>query len=169
MTTEKMIITAITLHCTATPNGRPLSRSLLKRMHVQERGWRDIGYHYVLNTSPDEKYHGSLYKGRNDETIGAHVHGHNVYMGGINIGIALVGTDKFTIWQWMGFWSLQRTIREKWGLPIERIFNHHYFNPHKECPCVPLPAIRLWAETVDRFKIAPYILPNDFKYIKNQK
>lgn len=63
----------------------------VRRWHVDGRGWRDIGYHYVI----DRK--GNVGIGRPETMVGAHVAGYNT--GGI--GIALAGghgatkTDSF--------------------------------------------------------------------------
>lgn len=69
-------------HCTATPEGRPVSVAEIDRWH-KERGWSEIGYHFVVHLD------GRIERGRNIEETGAHVQGHNVgsigavYVGGI--------------------------------------------------------------------------------------
>jgi N-acetyl-anhydromuramyl-L-alanine amidase AmpD len=52
-------------------------------MHT--RGWRDIGYHYVIERG------GVVKPGRPLEETGAHCEGHNAS----SIGICLVGTNSF--------------------------------------------------------------------------
>jgi N-acetylmuramoyl-L-alanine amidase len=64
------------LHCAAVPSGWYMQHrndevvSVIRRWHVQ-RGWRDIGYHYVI--TPD----GEHMTGRPADQIGAGVVGHN--------------------------------------------------------------------------------------------
>lgn len=64
----------------------------IRRWHVQERKWKDIGYHYLIDRN------GVLALGRPVEQVGAHVQGHNTG----TIGICLIGghgsaeTDKFS-------------------------------------------------------------------------
>ncbi len=80
-------VTEIILHCADThPDwmaGRPLSEKVaeIRRWHVQERGWRDIGYHWVIDRD------GAVAPGRPETEIGAHVEGHNRG----TIGICLLG------------------------------------------------------------------------------
>ncbi len=52
----------------------------IRRWH-KARGWRDIGYHYVIHRD------GTVGKGRDEGSIGAHVAGHNRG----SIGICLIG------------------------------------------------------------------------------
>jgi hypothetical protein len=37
----------IIIHCTATPAGHDYSVAEIRQMHIA-RGWKDIGYHYVI-------------------------------------------------------------------------------------------------------------------------
>ena len=80
-------VTEITLHCADTrPEwmaGRPLVEKVaeIRRWHVQERGWRDIGYHWVIDRD------GTVAPGRLETEIGAHVEGHNRG----TIGVCLLG------------------------------------------------------------------------------
>jgi N-acetylmuramoyl-L-alanine amidase len=80
-------VTEIILHCADTrPEwmfGRPLSEKVaeIRRWHVQQRGWRDIGYHWVIDRD------GAVAPGRSEIEIGAHVEGHNRG----TIGVCLLG------------------------------------------------------------------------------
>lgn len=73
-------ITEIIIHCTATPEGRPVSVADIDRWH-RARGFKKIGYHYVILLD------GSTLQGRPIEEIGAHCTGHNTN----SIGICYVG------------------------------------------------------------------------------
>lgn len=63
----------------------------IRRWHVEERGWSDIGYHFIIDRD------GTVAEGRPVEAPGAHVKGHNTN----SIGICLLGghgstrNDKF--------------------------------------------------------------------------
>lgn len=76
-------INDIIVHCTATRAGVNYTASDIRRWHV-EKGWSDIGYHYVIDLD------GTLELGRPVEQVGAHCYGHNensigvVYVGGLN-------------------------------------------------------------------------------------
>jgi len=55
----------IAIHCSATPAGSDISAADIRRWH-REKGWRDIGYHYVIRLD------GTVEKGRDDSIPGAH-------------------------------------------------------------------------------------------------
>jgi N-acetylmuramoyl-L-alanine amidase len=80
-------ITQIIVHCTATRpawmDGQPLAakRAEIRRWHTEERGWRDIGYHWLIDRD------GTYIEGRPEAEIGAHVAGRNAN----SIGVALIG------------------------------------------------------------------------------
>jgi N-acetylmuramoyl-L-alanine amidase len=73
-------INKIVVHCTATPEGRPVSVEEIDSWHKQ-RGWTQIGYHYVVQLD------GTINQGRPLNISGAHVKGHNKG----SIGITYVG------------------------------------------------------------------------------
>ena len=53
----------------------------IKKLHVEEYKWDDIGYHFIIEKN------GQILNGRDIEKVGAHVYGHNEN----SIGICLVG------------------------------------------------------------------------------
>lgn len=75
-------INEIIVHCTATPEGRPVTVKEIDTWH-RARGWSGIGYHRVVHLE------GLVEDGRPIDKIGAHVAGHNtgtvglVYVGGV--------------------------------------------------------------------------------------
>jgi len=87
----------IVIHCAATQplwmSGSSLAAKVaeIRRWHVQGRGWRDIGYHWIIDRD------GKLATGRAEEDIGAGVEGHN--QGVIHIcllgGHGAAATDRF--------------------------------------------------------------------------
>lgn len=80
-------VTEIILHCADRRAewmaGRPIAEKVaeIRRWHVQQRGWRDIDYHWVIDRD------GAVSPGRAETEIGAHVEGHNAG----TIGICLLG------------------------------------------------------------------------------
>lgn len=93
----------IILHCSATPPSWLANSSADRKLetirgwHVNHRGWKDIGYHYIIDRD------GTVKAGRPVAVTGAHVVGHNKD----SIGICLIGgmwpnledskpTDKFS-------------------------------------------------------------------------
>ena len=72
---------------TAAYNARNCDRDTIDRWH-RERGWRGIGYHYVIiNDKHDHLKDGEVQKGRDINFAGAHVRGMNQR----SIGICCVG------------------------------------------------------------------------------
>lgn len=74
-------IDKIILHCSATPAGKHFTVDEIRKWHVEGRGWKDIGYHYIVYLD------GSIHNGRPVEQPGAHVRGHNKH----SIGVCYVG------------------------------------------------------------------------------
>ena len=72
-------INKIVIHHTAT--SAYTSVDSIRDYHMNELGWRDIGYHYIINSD------GMLRLGRPDWMIGAHVKGQNRD----SIGVAVIG------------------------------------------------------------------------------
>ena len=77
-------IERVILHCSATREGEHFTADTIRAWHLA-RGWRDIGYHYVVLLD------GTVESGRPISDIGAHVKGHNqdsigiCYIGGLDI------------------------------------------------------------------------------------
>ncbi len=74
-------INKIILHCSATREGQDISTETIRGWHVNERGWSDIGYHYVILLD------GTVDKARPVERQGAHVRGKNKG----SIGVCYIG------------------------------------------------------------------------------
>lgn len=72
-------IKRIIVHHTA--GGRYETFEGIRRDHMEALGWRDIGYHYVIDHDGDKRF------GRSVDEIGAHVRGFNKS----SIGIAVMG------------------------------------------------------------------------------
>lgn len=70
----------IIVHCSATRPSQDIGAAEIRKWHL-ERGFNDIGYHYVIRRD------GTVEKGRALNVVGAHCKGHNAY----SIGICLVG------------------------------------------------------------------------------
>ena len=77
----KRKITELIVHCTASREGVNQTVAAIRKYHVNQRGWSDIGYHFVVYLD------GTVHAGRPLDKIGAHCTGHNSY----SIGICYVG------------------------------------------------------------------------------
>ncbi|MDP5254330.1 N-acetylmuramoyl-L-alanine amidase [Vibrio sp. HB161653] len=126
----------ITVHCSATRADQWVSAADIRRWHLA-RGWRDIGYHWVIERS------GTLVAGRSMACEGAHVRGHNRG----NIGICLVGgvdelgapQDNFTEDQMLVLRDLIITLSARFSIDPVCVVGHRDWlspeDPPKSCPC----------------------------------
>lgn len=131
----------IVLHCSATRGVQSnIGANDIRRWHIQ-RGWADIGYHYVI------KRDGTLENGRPPDQIGSHVQGFNAR----SVGICLVGglddktwkpADNFTAAQWKTLTSLVARLVKIY--PDAKVLGHRDFPAVKKaCPCF---NARVWAK-----------------------
>lgn len=126
-------INDLIIHCTATFPGQRVTLADITRWH-QQRGWRTIGYHYVI--MPD----GKVETGRPESEIGAHCQGHNANA----IGICYVGgldkdgkhADTRTEAQKAALRKLLQELRTRF--PNAQIHGHSNYAP-KACPCFDAP------------------------------
>lgn len=122
-------ITKVIVHCAATPEGRDVATEEIKRWHTEERGWSDIGYHWVIELD------GSTNEGRSEDINGAHCRGHN----SDSIGICYVGgsdsegnpKDTRTEGQRDALVALIKEILDRY--PDAEVFGHRDFSK-KACP-----------------------------------
>jgi N-acetylmuramoyl-L-alanine amidase len=115
-------IRRIMVHCSDSTFG---DAALIESWHIQ-RGWSEIGYHYVLLRD------GTVEQGnRHDDEVGAHVKGHNHD----SIGICLIGKDGlFSMAQAASLRQLLQALRAQYAIPSEQIFGHSQFDKGKTCP-----------------------------------
>lgn len=122
-------IKEIIIHCSATPEGKDFTVQDIDRWHRQ-RGWRCIGYHYVIYRD------GSVHAGRSLQLVGAHCKGHNA----MSIGICYIGglgkdgkpKDTRTPEQKRALKTL--VLKLKKDYPNATIHGHNEFAA-KACPC----------------------------------
>lgn len=80
---SKRRIDEIIVHCTASREGQEQTVEQIRRDHIKNRGFSDIGYHLVVYLD------GTVHEGRNVDVSGAHAANHNansigvVYVGGV--------------------------------------------------------------------------------------
>ena len=122
-------VNLLILHCTATPEGRPVTVQQVRQWHIQ-RGFVDIGYHFLVGLD------GTIHKGRPIEKAGAHCKGHNAH----SIGICYVGgldrqgrpKDTRTPAQKAALLRLLKELKKQY--PKATIHGHREF-AKKDCPC----------------------------------
>lgn len=122
-------INEIIVHCADTPEGRDDKAADIRRWH-KERGFSDIGYHYVVDLD------GTIEPGRDVEIAGAHTTGHNAD----SIGVCYIGgadtdmkpKDTRTDDQKTALRLLLKYLVQKY--PGAKIYGHRDF-AKKACPC----------------------------------
>jgi N-acetyl-anhydromuramyl-L-alanine amidase AmpD len=122
----------LVVHCAATKPKMDVGAKEIRQWHL-DKGWADIGYHYVIRRS------GEVEKGRLDEIPGAHVAGHNKN----SIGICLVGgidddghpEPNFTQEQFTALDLLLDELVVEYDLTEDAILGHRDFpGVGKACP-----------------------------------
>lgn len=122
-------INKIIIHCSATIEGQSITADTIDQWH-KKRGWRGIGYHYVIGLD------GLIEYGRMVDEIGAHVKSMNAD----SIGICYIGgldadkepKDTRTLEQKESLLDLLKTLKRLH--PDATIHGHNEF-ANKACPC----------------------------------
>lgn len=122
-------INKIIIHCADTPEGRNVSAGEIRRWHMQDNKWTDVGYHYIVELD------GSIVAGRKVAVQGAHVAGHNHD----SIGVCYVGgrgkdgkaKDTRTDAQKKSIRDIVTVLKNIW--PDAAVKGHRDF-ANKECP-----------------------------------
>lgn len=118
-------INLVVIHCADTPADMDVGATEIRQWHI-ERGFNDIGYHYVIRRD------GRCESGRPESVVGAHVQGHNQN----SIGICLVGGKpdcNFTRQQWESLSRLVDYLTTRY--PAAEVVGHRDLDSKKRCPC----------------------------------
>lgn len=134
-------IKRLIIHCSYTYPEMDIGAHEIRSWHMNENGWSDIGYHYVIRRN------GIVENGRPESVGGAHTAGQN----GDSIGICMVGgkahnnwhVSNYTAAQWEALESLVSMLIEKHD-GVE-VYGHYEFSNEKTCPNFDVEA---WMETM---------------------
>lgn len=95
-------------------------------VHVRDRGWADIGYHYIIDRA------GRVWEGRDIRYQGAHVRNNNPH----NIGIMVLGNFEKQQPSTAQVGALVATLKgmmQLYNIPVHRVKTHQELNP-TACP-----------------------------------
>jgi hypothetical protein len=97
----------------------------VQRAHRQDRGWADVGYHFMVGKT------GTIFEGRDLQVRGTHVEGHNTG----SLGICLLGNMTWDVPTEAQVNATQRLV----GWLVKKvnpgcIATHRDFNPLTYCP-----------------------------------
>ena len=114
------------IHHSASPPG--VTTAEIRKWHIQ-RGWVDIGYHYVIEEDA------SVHVGRPVHIMGAHCKGHNRN----SIGVCVVGDNTRAAYEWnkdqiSTLYDIIKAIRLLW--PAIKVVGHRELVNSTVCPGV---------------------------------
>lgn len=123
-------INEIIIHCAATKPSMDIGADWIRKIHVQQNKWRDVGYHFIIRRN------GAQEDGRPVDQIGAHCQGHNSG----TIGICMVGgisetgrpENNFTPAQFESVQMLIGYLKEHYPTIVKLSGHNDYAN--KACP-----------------------------------
>lgn len=124
-------INTIVVHVTDSPDDKDIGVKEIRQWHL-DRGWSDIGYHYVIRRN------GKVEKGRDVNTPGAHVKGHNKN----SLGVVWVGREQMTIEQIGSLVSLVFKLMCEYNIPSSRVLGHFELDSSKTCPNMAIEELR---------------------------
>ena len=119
----------IVIHCAATKASMDIGLTEIRKWHVQDNGWRDVGYHYIIRRN------GEVELGRSNRDTGAHAAGYNHK----SISLCMVGgmaednsaENNFTAQQWTALLDLVKQLKSHY--PDADVIGHNEIS-EKECP-----------------------------------
>lgn len=122
----------VIIHHSLTKDSKTVSWQPIRRYHVDNLGWDEVGYHYGIELVNDQY---EILVGRMEGTQGAHCS-----QEGINqksIGICCIGnfddhTPDLAIWSML--LDLVANICLRYNIPVENVKGHNEYAPYKSCP-----------------------------------
>ncbi len=123
-------ITHIILHHSLTKDSGTVSTQAIRNYHVFDRGWRNIGYHYIIEIVND---YPEIFVGRMMTETGAHTRGLNQK----SIGICIVGNfdkKKPSKILWNKAIKLVKSLKIVFNIPIDNVIGHREYKKTKSCP-----------------------------------
>lgn len=137
-------INLIVIHCSDSDHLHHDNVSAIRKWHVEENGWSDIGYHYFIQKS------GRLNICRPISVKGAHVKAYN----STSIGVCLSGKDikRFTSAQLDTLDSLLLNLIRIFDLDVFDVVGHCELDKNKTCPNISIDIIRSRLLTISNQK-----------------
>jgi len=136
---ERKRTECIIIHCSDSKFG---DANIIREWHIK-RGWRDIGYHFVIlngviqfGTECVDELDGIVEVGRSLMDTGAHCKGYNAK----SIGICLIGVESFTPNQLVSLRELVQDIQKQFN--DLKIYGHYELDDKKTCPNIDMDWLR---------------------------
>jgi N-acetyl-anhydromuramyl-L-alanine amidase AmpD len=125
--------THIIIHHSLTKDSQTVSFDAIKHYHTKVLGWKDIGYHYILERVGKDDF--QIFKGRDLNETGAHCKEQG--MNHKSIGICCVGNYDEVFPPPMMVDKLIELLKQLmivFQIPIENIKGHREYAHYKTCP-----------------------------------
>lgn len=121
-TRPKRHVKKVYIHCSASDAEAHDNIETIRKWHVEEKGWSDVGYHYFLTKN------GTIQEGRPLEKVPSAQKGHNTG----SIAICLSGLESFTLDQFDTLREFCNEINKAYNREIT--FHGHCEVSDKTCP-----------------------------------
>ena len=125
-----MIPKKIILHHSLTKDNDTVSWGVIRKYHINNCKWNDIGYHFGIENLRGQT---EILMGRMLNKQGAHCKGYN----SDSIGICFVGNyDVFYPLKesWNQGIKLVQSLMDIFNIDIKDVYGHREFNTYKSCP-----------------------------------
>lgn len=120
----KRDVTFVTVHCSDSDHKHHDNIETIRKWHVEENKWSDIGYNFVITKEKPR-----LKVGRPLESTPAAVKGHNTG----SIAICLTGKNNFSNEQFKRLKELIEHLQMLYNGEL-KIYGHRELDPYRSCP-----------------------------------
>ncbi len=114
----------IVIHHTASDYG---SLEYYRKLHMQERGWPDVAYHFIVNNGSDDTTVGQVQESEIWQSRSHHYSTKNSFVNYFGIAVVLVGNfenHSVPAVQHEALLNLTVRLSREYGIPPERIIGH---------------------------------------------
>ena len=132
---KRELTDTIVIHCSATPATMDIGVDKIREWHVDDNGWDDVGYHYIITRN------GTIEPARPEEMQGSH----NPKTNYRSVAVCMIGgsnsngdwENNFVDPQWVTLKALLLNLIEKYE--IKKIIGHYQVDDRKQCPSFKVP------------------------------